>query len=131
MSSGFSDFADVPRIGGDHAVASADRTLDHGDIDDVVMAGFTDQGPDSLGQFLAHRLDVAHPQHPSQARLPRPATPCLGKDWRWHHGDDFFGNEASMQLPHCAIVALSGDKGAGVVGDPAHGNQAESRSTLP
>jgi hypothetical protein len=36
----------VPSIGGDHAVASADRALDYGDIDDVVMAGFTDQCPD-------------------------------------------------------------------------------------
>jgi hypothetical protein len=130
-SRSFSNFADVPRIGGDDAVASADRPLDHGNIDDVVMPGFTDQGPDPLSQFLAHRLDVTHPQHPSQVRLPRPATPCLGKDGGRDHGDDLFGNEACVQLPHLAIVALGGDKHAGVIGNPAHRNQAEFRSTLP
>jgi hypothetical protein len=108
-SGSFSNLADVPGVGGDHAVASTDRALDHGNIDDVVMAGFRDQGPDPLSQFLAHRLDVTRPQHPSQARLPRPATPRLGKDGGRDHGDDFFGDEASVQLPHLAIVALGGD----------------------
>jgi len=129
-SRSFSDFADAPRVGGDHAVASTDRTLDHGNVDDVVMAGFTDQGPDPLSQSLAHRLDVTRPQHPSQARLPRPAAPRLGKDGCRDYGDDFFGKEASMQLPHRAIVALGGDKRAGVIRNPAHGDQAGFRSML-
>ena len=95
-----------------------------------VVAGVTDQGPDPLSQSLAHRLDVTRPQHPGQARLPRPATPCLRKYGCRDHGDDLFGDEAGMELPHLAIVALGGDERAGVIGNPAHGNQAGFRSTL-
>ena len=121
----------MARIGGDHAVASTDRALDDGDINDVVMAGLADQDPNSLSQFLAHRLDVAHPQHPSQAQPAALRRAMPGRGLVLGRGDDLFGDEAGMQLPHRAIVALGGDKRAGVVGDPAHGNQAEFRSTLP
>ena len=46
-----------------------------------LVAGFADQDPDPLSQFLAHRLDVAHPQHPSQAQpaVPRHAMPGQGR----------------------------------------------------
>ena len=47
-SRSFGNFADVRGVGGDHAVASTDRTLGHGDIDDVAVAGWLTRIPTLL-----------------------------------------------------------------------------------
>jgi hypothetical protein len=56
-------------VGGDHGVVSADRSLNHGDVDDIVVPCPPGEHADSSGLLLAHGLDVAQGQQPREVGL--------------------------------------------------------------
>lgn len=80
-SRGCGQFANVPRIRGDHRMVPANSTLDNGDVNDVVVIRSSRQGPYCTGVALGEILDGAALQEARQIRL-RTAPPAFSQHSR-------------------------------------------------
>lgn len=101
-------------------VTTADSTLDHSHVHHVIVRRSTNERTDLPSLIGGHLLDVTPGHHPGQAGLAGSAPPDLGQDGSRHHRDNLLGQEADVQRPHTPFVALAGNEGAGVIGNPRH-----------
>lgn len=83
-ASGIGDQADVRWVRGDDGMPSADRPLDHGHVDDVVVARTGRQRAGRPGLGFGEILDVAAFQESRQGRLGA-ASPSLSQHSRRDH----------------------------------------------
>jgi hypothetical protein len=122
------DGVQVAGVGADDQVAAAERALDDASIDDVAGAGAGGEGPGGAGASVVEGLGVASGQEPGQQGLAAAAAPRLGQHGSGHRGNFAAGQQSAMTGPLTALTAVSGDQGAGVVGNT---HQALRRSPVP